>query len=303
MMMSAKSRATSSRREQPTSEASPTVQAWELGLRLRQRREEIGLTAAAVGRAAGIIQAYVSGVEAGKVKLPADRLTQLVKIYELDADEAAELEELRIGATRRGWWQQYSQLLPAEFIRFLGCEAGAEHVRSYHSEVVDGLLQTEDYARAVIRGGTTTIRLTEVDRRVAARMARQARLTGDRPLRLTTVLSEGVLRQQVGGPAVMRAQLEHLVSLANDRPEQIQIRVMPFSAGAHPAFGGPFQVLSFASPRLPDLVWQEILTFIDIMDQSARVTDYVVTFAETLERTLSSEESLTLIQRIAEEMT
>lgn len=281
---------------------SPIVQAWELGLRLRQRREEIGLTAVAAGKAAGIIQAYVSGVESGRVKLPADRLVKFIEIYEIDDDEAAELEELRAGAARRAWWSQYTQIFPAEFIRFLGYEAGAEHIRNYTTEVMPGLLQTEDYARAVIRGGTTTIRLTEVDRRVESRMIRQRRLHDDNPLQVTTVLGEAALRQQVGGPVVMRAQLEHLATMMTERPEQIDVRVMPFSAGAHPALGGPFQVLSFPSPRLPDLVWQEILTFIDIIDQSAKVTDYAVTFAEAEEQALSSEDSLALIRQVAKEM-
>ncbi|MFI0791501.1 DUF5753 domain-containing protein [Micromonospora rubida] len=279
------------------------MQAWELGLRLRQRREEIGLTAAAAGRAIGIIQAYVSGVEAGKVKLPASRLAQIVEVYELEPEEAAELEELRVGASQRGWWHEYAQLYPAEFLRFIGYEAGAEHIRCYDSELVLGLMQTEEYARAVITGGTATIRLTEVERRVAARMARQARLYADNPTRLTALLGEGALRQQVGGPAVMSAQLDHLVRLATERPEQIEIRVLPFSAGAHPALGGSFQILSFPSPRLPDLVWQEVLTSIDIIDQSTRVSDYQVTFAEAWERALSSGESLDLIRRIAKEMT
>lgn len=283
--------------------SSPIVQAWELGMRLRQRREEIGFTAAAAGRAIGIIQAYVSGVEAGRVKLPASRLAQIVKVYELEPEEAAELEALRVGAARRGWWQEYAQLFPNEFLRFLGYEAGADHIRTYPTEVVPGLLQTEEYARAVIRGGTTTIRLTEVERRVAVRMTRQARLDAKQPLRVSALLSEGAIRQQVGGPAVMRDQLDHLVRLATKRPEQIEIRVLPFSVGAHPALGGPFQVLSFPSTRLPDLVWQEVLTSIDIIDQSTRVNDYVVTFAETQERALSSDESLDLIRRIAGEMT
>ncbi|WFE41203.1 helix-turn-helix transcriptional regulator [Micromonospora sp. WMMD998] len=279
------------------------MQAWELGMRLRQRREEIGFTATAAGRAIGIIQAYVTGVETGKVKLPAARLAQIVEVYELEPEEAAELEHLRVGASRRGWWHEYVQLFPAEFIRFLGYEAGAGHIRFYGNELVPGLMQTEDYARAVIAGGTTTIRLTEVERRVAARMARQARLDAADPLRLTALLGEGVLRQQVGGPAVMRAQLDHLVRLATERPEQVEIRVLPFTAGAHPALGGSFQILSFPSPRLPDLVWQEVLTSIDIIDQSIRVTDYQVTFAEARERALRSEDSLDLIRRIAKEMT
>lgn len=297
------SKPSKSRRSSVPILVSPTVQAWELGIRLRERREELGMTAVAAGRASSITQAYVSGVEAGRVKLPADRLAQLVTIYEIDAAEAAELEKLRVAAMQRAWWHQYSQLFPAEFLRFLGYEAGADHIRSYHSELIDGLLQTKEYARAVIRGGNTYVRLTEMDRRIAVRMARQERLAGDHPLRLTTVIAEGALRQQIGGPTVMRAQLEHLAALMEGRPEQIEIRVVPFSAGAHPALGGPFQILSFPSPRLPDLVWQEILTSSDIIDQSSRVADYSITFEETAERALSSEESLTLIQRIAKEMT
>lgn len=134
-------------------------------------------------------------------------------------------------------------------------------------------------------------------------MARQARLDGNNPIRISTVLSEAALRQQVGGPTVMRAQLDHLVRLTTERPEQIEIRVMPFTAGAHPAFGGPFEILSFPSSRLPDLVWQEILTSIDIIDQSVRVTDYVVTFAEAREQALNSDESIALIRRVVKKMT
>ncbi len=144
------------------------VQAWELGIRLRQRREEVGFTAAAAGRAIGIIQAYVSGVESGRVTRPP--AGGMIEAYEFEPDDAAELEQLR---------------------------AGAEHIRSFHPEAIHGLLQTEEYARAVIRGGTTTIRLTEVERRVAVRMARQARLDGAHPLRVSALLSEGALRQQV----------------------------------------------------------------------------------------------------------
>ncbi|WP_405113213.1 helix-turn-helix domain-containing protein [Micromonospora sp. NBC_01405] len=297
------SNAPRTRRKSTPPPASPTVQGWELGIRLRERREEVGMTAVAAGRASGITQAYISGVEAGRVKLPADRLAQLVKIYELDPSDATELEELRVGAMQRAWWHQYSQLFPADFLRFLGYEAGAEHIHSYDNELLHGLLQTEEYARAVIRGGNTYVRLTEMDRRVAARLARQRRLDGDHPLRLTTVIAEGALRQQVGGPEVMRAQLDQLDRLLTERPGQIEIRVMPFAAGAHPALGGPFQILSFPSPRLPELVWQEVLTSSDIIDQSSRVADYAVTFAEARERALSSAESLALIRRIAKEMT
>lgn len=282
---------------------SPTVQAMELGLRLRERREELGLTAVGVGRTSGITQAYVSGVEIGKVKLPADRLTQLVKLYEIDPEDAAELEALRVGAMGRAWWQQYKQLFPAEFLRFLGYEAGADHVRTYQAELIDGLLQTEAYARAILRGGNTYVRLTETEQRIEVRLARQRRLTEDPALRVTAIFGEGAIRQQVGGPEVMRDQLNHLATLMTRRPRQIRIHIVPYAAGAYPALGGPFVILSFASPRIPELVWQEVLTSSDIIDQSNRVADYLVTFGETLERALDFDESLALIRQLAQEMT
>nr|MDT0660389.1 DUF5753 domain-containing protein [Micromonospora sp. DSM 115978] len=282
---------------------SPTVQAMELGLRLRERREELGMTAVGVGRTSGITQAYVSGVEIGKVKLPVDRLAQLVKLYEIDPQEAEELEALRVGAMGRAWWHQYKQLFPAEFLRFLGYEAGADHVRTYQSELIDGLLQTEAYARAILRGGNTYVRLTETEQRIEVRLARQRRLTEDPPLRVTAIFGEGTIRQQVGGPEVMRAQLDHLATLMTRKPRQFQIHIIPYAAGAYPALGAPFQILSFASRRIPELVWQEVLTSSDIIDQSTRVADYLVTFGETLERALDFDESLALIRQVSKEMT
>lgn len=281
---------------------SPTVQAWELGIRLRKHREQIQLTAASVAKTIGCTQGYISSLEAGKSKLAAYRLEQFVELYELELDEADELEELRQGAGQRGWWYEYTDILNDPFIRFLGFESGAEHVRAYNSEILYGLLQTEDYARAIIRGGAAWIRLSEADRRVAVRMARQVRLDGPQPLRITAVIGEGALRQQVGGPEVMKRQLEHLLQLLSAKPEQIDIRIVPFTAGAHPAFGGPYQIMSFASPWLQDLVWQEILNSMEIMNHHARISEYVVTFAETMERALSADDSRLLIAAIAKEM-
>lgn len=282
---------------------SPTVAAWQLGIRLRQRREQLGLTAAEVAKTVGCAQAYISGVEAGKVKLPEARLEQLVEAYELELDEAEKLEELRLRSHQPGWWHDYANILSDGFVRFLGFEAGAEQIRTYQSETIDGMLQTEEYARAVIKGGSPHVRLTEVDRRVAVRMARQARLDDGLPVRVTTVLAQGALMQRVGGGDVMRRQLEHMLTMMEEKPDLVDIRVMPFEAGAHPALGGPFYILSFGSSGLPDLVWQEILTSTDIIDHQARVTDYVITFAETLERALSPDESRDLIRAIAREMT
>jgi transcriptional regulator with XRE-family HTH domain len=279
---------------------SPVVKGWELGLRLRERREQLGLTATSVAKRIPCTQTFISMTEAGRPKLTAARLAQLCRIYDIDTDEAAELEQLRLGANEKAWWQEYSGLFSAELQRYFGFEAGAEQVRSYHTEVVHGLLQTEDYARAVIAGGSPYIRLTEVDRRVSARMLRQARLIADDPLHISCVMGESALLQQIGGPRTMRAQLEHMAELCERK--SIDIRVVPFSAGAHPALGAPFEILSFHSARLRDIAWQEVLTATDIVDAPDRVNEYVATFGEVARKALSAADSRDLMWKTAKEL-
>lgn len=279
---------------------SPVIKAWELGLRLRQYREQAGLTATETAKRIGVTQGHVSAVEAGRPKLTADRLVQLGKLYDIAAEERAELESLRQGANEKMWWHEYSGIFSAELLKFFGLEAGAESVRSYHSELIYGLFQIEDYIRALVAGGAPHVRLTEVERRVHARLARQHRVTGNDPLQISCLLAESTLRQQIGGRDVMAAQLDHLVELA-DQPN-IQLRVLPFSRGVHPSIGAPYQVLSFESPRLHDVVWQEILTSTAIVDGRDDVADYVLTFHMTERLALSEDESTSFIRSIRKEM-
>ncbi len=281
--------------------SSPVIKSWELGLRLREYRERIDMTATAVSRKIGCTQGFVSAVELGQPKLTAARLSQLCKLYDVAPGEVEELEELRQGGSEKRWWHEYSGLFSAELQRFFGLEAGAEQIHSYHSELVHGLLQTEDYSRAVISGGSPHIRLTEVERRVTARMLRQRQLAEPDPIQLTCLVAQATLLQRIGGNAVMRTQLLHLADL-NDRGDNVTIQVVPFTAGAHPAIGAPFEILSFASTRLPDLVWQEVLTSTAIVDSPAKVIEYLTTFTEVSRLALNPEESSTLIRQTAEEL-
>ncbi|MDQ3403246.1 MAG: helix-turn-helix domain-containing protein [Actinomycetota bacterium] len=281
---------------------SAVVAAWELGLRLRERRDHLALSVGGAAKTVRMQQPNLSAVEAGKKKITAANLTALAKRYEFDADERAELQELRIGADQRDWYHQYTWLFGDEFIRYLGLEFGAASVSVYQNSLVHGLLQTEDYAKAVIRGGSPYIRLTEVEPRCEVRLIRQQRLLGDQPLRLSVLLGEAVLRQEVGGRDVMRQQLEHLVAVM-DEHEHIDIRVLPFVAGAHPALGGPFATLSFESPRLPSIVWQENLTSVMIIERHQQIREYTVALAETMQSALSTDESRDFIEEVAKEMT
>jgi transcriptional regulator with XRE-family HTH domain len=281
---------------------SAVVSAWELGLRLREHRDQLALSVAAVAKAVKMQQPNLSAVESGRKKLTAANLAKLTKLYELEAAELAELKELQAEAEHRDWYHRYAWLFGDDFVRYLGLETGAECLRVYEGSLVPGPLQTSDYAKAVIRGAAPYVRLTELEPRTEVRLARQNRLSGDNPLRLRVVIAEAALRQQVGGPGVMRKQLAHLVEVIQEQPH-VDIKVIPFSVGSHPALGGMFHILSFESARLPDLVWQETLTSTATIDGKTQVREYNVAFAETAAKALDTQATLELIQSVVKEMT
>ncbi|MGQ0719112.1 MAG: helix-turn-helix domain-containing protein [Pseudonocardiales bacterium] len=284
-----------------TSATSSMVQAWELGLRLRERREQLGLTATVVGNTTRIGGTNLSAIESGKRRLTATKLTDLARAYELSADELAELDTIRARADQREWYHDYTTLHSEEFLRFLGLEAGAASARSYQSELIPGLLQTADYARATFKGGSHYIRSVDVGPRLESRLARQARLGGDTPLRLSTVISQAALRQDVGGRTVMAHQLERLAAVIEDMHDHVEIRIMPFTAGAHPLIGYPMTILSFDSLRLPDLLWQETISSQAIIDRRDTLRECVASFDAATDQALSREDSLALIHETRKE--
>jgi len=283
--------------------ASPTVASWELGLRLRERRELMGVTALSTGKSVGTGQAYISGVETGKLKISESKLAELAAVLEFNGSETAELQELREAANQRGWWAPYSAMFNDNLLRFFGFEYGAESIRTYSAGLISGWLQTTDYARAVMSAGAPTIRLAEAERRIEARMKRQRRLDGDDPLHLTALINESALRHQVGGPSVLQAQLRHLEARVEQRPDNIDIRVIPFTAPCYNALdGSTFHILSFSSTRLPDLAWQETITSTDLIDQGMRVREYDLAYDQAMESALDQADSLSLIKQIGEEL-
>lgn len=280
---------------------SAVVSAWELGLRLRERREHLSLSVGGAAKAVKMQQPNLSAVEAGKKKLTAANLAKLAKLYEIEPEEREALDALRAGADQRDWYHQYSWLFGEDLLRYLGLEHGADHLQVYEGSLVPGPLQTADYAAAVIRGCSPYVRLTEFEPRMEVRQARQQRLIGKEPIRITALLAEAVLRQEVGGPEIMCAQLDHLATMATEH-EHVEIRVIPFSVGAHAALGGPFHVLSFASPRLPDVAWQETLANFAIVDKPVQVREYAVVLAETTQIALDAKASVALIRKIGKEL-
>lgn len=277
---------------------SSAVASWELGLRLIEGRTEAGLNGTDAAKEAGITGAFLSEVERGKKNIAEDRLKMLIKIYAVDDEEAEELHTLRVQAGRRGWWTGYSALFNDQLLRFFGYEYGAEALQTFDSSVVNGLLQTEDYSRAIIEAGSPNIRLAEAERRVKCRMLRQRRLVDDDPIQFSTVMSEAVLRQQVGGPEVLKGQLEHIVTLVDDLPHTVDVRVVPFEATGHDALGGSaFHLMSFSSGKLPTVIWQETVTSTQLITDSVTVREYDIALAGAAKVALGREESLELIKK------
>lgn len=281
---------------------SSTVQALELGLRLRERREQLGLTLTAVGKETGIGGNNLSSIEISKRRLTATKLTELAQVYGLSEDQLAELETLRSQTERREWWDDYARLYSEEFLRFIGLEAGAATVREYAAETIPGLLQTADYARAMIRGGSPYIKPVDVGPRVESRLARQARLDDPDPIDLTVVIGQTALRQEVGSCEVMAHQLARLAKLSEERREHIKIHVMPYSAGAHPVIGGGLKILSFNSQLLPDMVWQEAVTTGSLIDKPHVVRELSASLDEATDRALGLDDSLEIIHQARKEM-
>jgi transcriptional regulator with XRE-family HTH domain len=275
---------------------SPTVASWELGRRIRERRELLGYTGTTAGKPAGLSATYLSDIERGKKKITAAKLRTLLDRLEFSDEETAELHQLHEQTGLRGWWSAYSGMYSTEFLRFIGYEHGAESIRTYAGGLVPGLLQTEDYARAIIEAGGPNLRLAEVDRRVQVRMTRQRRLTGDDPLSLVAVLSEAALRQQIEGPALLAAQLQHLITTIDTHPDNLDVRVVPFAATGYEAMGGSlFHLLTFPTGNLPTLGWQETITSTEVIDDPRTVREYSIAYNQVMNAALDRRASLNMI--------
>ena len=187
-------------------------------------------------------------------------------------DEVETLVSLASEDRQPGWWRQYAEVLPPWFEGYLSLESEAARLLAYESEVVPGLLQTEDYAAEILRHSPFTPLPDEAARAAELRRARQVRLTGNDPVHLDVVINEGALRRVVGGPDVMAEQLRRLVE-ASELPNVV-VRVLPFGAGAHPGVDGSFTVLEFSDPGDPRIVYLDRMTDSDYLDGLRDVAAY-----------------------------
>ena len=283
---------------------SPPVAAWELGVRLREARERAGFDSAGAAEIVAVTQNYISNVEHGRRRIAEDKLLVLLHAYGIRGRQQDSALSLRRACEGRGWWSDYSRVFGTDMVRFFGFEHGASDVWTYEGNLISGLLQTEDYARAVLSSDSANVRASEIEPRLAARMHRQSRLTGDDPVNLTVLLAESALYQQVGGPRVLAGQLERLLYLVEMLPTNLDVRIIPFTAGAHAALGGStLHLFSFPSARLVRLAWNETITSLNLVESPERVQQYSAAFGEALGLSADREDSERIIRRAIRHIT
>ncbi|RSS98601.1 DUF5753 domain-containing protein, partial [Streptomyces sp. WAC05374] len=203
-------------------------------------------------------ESKISRMELGRVGFKERDVSDLLTLYGVVDEQAREAVIALVGkANEPGWWHRFNDVLPTWFQAYVGLEEAAARIRTYEVQFVPGLLQTKEYARAVVTAGSAGISSDEIARRVDLRLERQRVL--DRPDGpfFWAVIDEAALRRPIGGAEVMRAQLEHLADLM--RQPNITIQIMPFSFGGHSAEGGAFSILRFPDRELPDVVYVEQL--------------------------------------------
>lgn len=255
------------------SRSAPTVGQMVLGLRLRDLREGAGCSFADAAYALGVNSTTVRRMEKAEVGLKPPYVEKLLRTYGVEEAEIDAFLDLVDEVNRPGWWHRYRDVLPPWFSLYVSLEGEAGLIRGYEPHCVPGLLQTEGYARELLRTGFASAPDAELDRRVALRLERQELLAGENPPMLWMVLEEHVVRRHVGPPQVMRDQIDRLME-ATAQPNVV-LQVLRLTDGPHPGMFGPFQLFRFDIPELPDIVYGESLTGAVYLDRRADTAPYL----------------------------
>ena len=231
----------------------PTMRRRQLGAELRQRRNAAGVSAEQAAALLDCARSRIGHIETGRNPIRKLELAALRDLYDMSEADHAALEELRKHASERGWWSTYK--LPGWLQTYVGMEADARSIRNFEVEQIPGLLQTEAYARRLHIAAMGTSQPEEVERYVAARLRRQARLHDDQPPDYSAIISEAALRRVVADPDdIGGGQIQSLVEMG--QRSHVAIHVLPYSAGLHPSMSGNFIVLGFDGVA-PDVGYQE----------------------------------------------
>ena len=279
----------------------PTVRRMLVGSQLRRLRTQKGLTREEAGEAIRASEWKIHRLENGQVGFKERDIVDLLELYGVtDPGEVAAVVGLAREANEQGWWHHYSDVLPHWFRAYVDLEQAATLIRAFEAQFIPGLLQTEEYARALM-GGALEEAPEDIQRRVQLRVARQALLSSDDAPRLWAVIDEAALRRPVGGPEVMRAQFEHLIECS--RLSNVTLQVLPYGAGAHPAMVGAFSILRFADSDLPDVVYLEHLTGAMYLDKREDVQQYLHVMESISVRAARPGNTVAILESIAKQDT
>jgi transcriptional regulator with XRE-family HTH domain len=286
--------------QQEEPEAEAPVLRMLLGAQLRRLREAAGMSAEKAGYEIRASRSKMSRMETGRVGFKLRDIEDLLTLYDvLDEKERAKVIALASRSREPEWWTRYNDILPDWFEAYLGLESAAEAIRSFETQFVPGLFQTEDYARAVTRLGHQTAPDGEIEHRVRLRLARQDLLSRPRSPRIWAIMDEAVLRRPIGGAAVMRAQLFRLAEAA--RLPGVRLQVVPFAWGGHAAASGSFSVLRFEERDLPDVVYMEQLTSAVYLDQRPDVEHYLEVVDQLCGEALTPADTARFIEQVIKE--
>ncbi|MGW7526145.1 helix-turn-helix domain-containing protein [Streptomyces sp. NPDC054783] len=276
--------------------AAPTVGQVVLGKRLQELREASGLGREEAARVLRVASATVRRMETAEVALKIPYVQVLLDTYGVPEEEAAAFVRLAEEANQPGWWQRFHDVLPDWFSLYVSLEGAARIIRSYEPHFIPGLLQTEDYARAVLEAGTIGQTSPQsVERHVSLRMERQRLLEWDDPPHLWVIMDETVLRRPVSMRGeVMREQLDKLLEyIERDR---VTLQLAEFAAGPHPGTYAPFTLFRFAEPELPDMVFTEYLTGALYLDSRREVAAHLEVLDHMTARAASAQRTQNLLR-------
>jgi transcriptional regulator with XRE-family HTH domain len=273
-----------------TGRSTPSVVRRQLGRRLRRLRDTAGKTAEDVSITGVASRAKLWRIESGRVVVSMGDVLALARVYGADNEVVDELVRLADATKGTGYAEEFKGAVRESVWLYADLEAGAALIADYNCELVPGLLQSEDYVRAVMQD-TGSLTRPVVDRRVAFRLQRQrAVFDRPRPARVEAVITAGALSVQVGSAAVMAAQREHLRALGSR--DGVSIRVLPFENGLHPAMNGPFVILDFDDPDDPSLVHVEDIIGSRYIDRADHVARFRAAFERVRARAVPVEDYL-----------
>jgi transcriptional regulator with XRE-family HTH domain len=276
---------------------SPTVRRRRLASELRRLREAAGLTIDEVGDKLECSASKISRIETGHVGVTPRDVRDMLELYPIDPDAREALVQLAREARKKGWWHAYNEVFTGSFV---GLEADASSLHAYQALLVPGLLQTEDYTRCVHKAIRPDQPDDEIERRVAARLARQKLLTDPQPPEYWAIIDEAVLHRTVGGPQIMRAQLNRLTETA--QLPHVTLQVLPFGVGAHAGMEGPFLILGFPEQADPDVVYVENTTTGSYLEEPSDVYRYTLMFDHLRASALNTSETLRVVKEAADRL-